>query len=265
MSPKLKSTLRNLLPRKHKPHRILAGPLRGRTMVTSWHHNFTSLTGRTEPDLIAWFQRNAGPGETWLDIGGNYGYTAMVLADRVGPRGRVFAFEPKLETAGFLSETVHANRLEQITVVPFALGACETIEPRRFGISGSMVVSAMAGQGATETITVANLGWLWPRISCNSQKINGVKIDVQGMELEVLRGMQGLLAAHTPKLVIELHAGVNRSELLDMLEHCGYERKCVPVFPAPDGDEAGSRDNASYAFSKRAETESVLPFKPRTA
>jgi len=98
---------------------------------------------------------------------------------------------------------------------------------------------------------VANLDWLWPRISSNSQKINGVKIDVQGMELEVLRGMVGLLTTHLPKLVIELHAGVDRSALLDVLERCGYERKCVPVFPAHDGDESGSRDNMSYAFRKR--------------
>jgi FkbM family methyltransferase len=251
MNFKFKTVLRNLLPRRIKRHRILAGPLRGRTMVTSWHHNFTSLTGRTEPDLIAWFQRNAEPGETWLDIGGNYGYTAMVLADRVAPTGRVFAFEPKFETCGCLSETVQANRLEQITVVPFALGTCETIEQRRFGVRGSMVVQAMAAQGATETIMVANLDWLWPRISSNSQKINGVKIDVQGMELEVLRGMVGLLTTHLPKLVIELHAGVDRSALLDVLERCGYERKCVPVFPAHDGDESGSRDNMSYAFRKR--------------
>jgi FkbM family methyltransferase len=250
MSSKVKTVLRNLLPRRIKPHRILAGPLRGRTMVTSWHHNFTSLTGKTEPDLVAWLQRNAEPGETWLDIGGNYGYTAMILADRVGPTGRVFAFEPKLETCGCLSETAQVNRLEQITVVPLALGTCETIEQRRFGVSGSMVVQAMAAQGATETIMVANLDWLWPRISSTSQRIHGVKIDVQGMELEVLRGMIGLLAAYSPKLVIELHAGVDRSALLDLLQQCGYERKCAPVFPAFDEDESGCRDNMSYAFRK---------------
>src|SRR5882762_4569825 len=80
---RLKAFLRNFLPRQVRAHRILAGPLRGRKMVTSWYHNFTSLTGRTEPDVNSWFAKTVREGETWLDIGANYGYTALALAGLV--------------------------------------------------------------------------------------------------------------------------------------------------------------------------------------
>jgi len=46
------------------------------------------------------------------------------------------------------------------------------------------------------------------------QQIDGVKIDVQGMELDVLSGMKRLLKTYTPKLIVELHPGVDRDALL---------------------------------------------------
>lgn len=258
MNRQFKAFLRRLLPARVKPHRILGGPLRGHTMVTSWQHNFSSLVGRTEPAVIAWFDRNAKPGETWLDIGANYGYTALALADRVGPNGHVYAFEPKLETAGCLAGTVAANRLSQITVVPMALSTCDTIASNRFTTAGSMAVGAQSGtvEGPVETLTVARLDWLWPRIA-GDRGIDGVKIDVQGMEIDVLRGMTKLLRMHTPKLIVELHSGVDRREFLDLLESCGYERRGAPVH-----DEASAepeyRDNFSYSFNKRVVGAPVL-------
>jgi FkbM family methyltransferase len=264
MNTKLKGFLRDLLPTRVKPHTILAGPLRGRTMVTSWRHNFTSLTGRTEPAVIAWFEQNVKAGETWLDIGANYGYTAMVLADCVGHDGRIYAFEPKLETAGCLAETVAANRLNQVTVIPMALSTCETLAFKSFTTSGSMAVGAERGlEGPLETLTIARLDWLWPRIA-GDQKIDGVKIDVQGMELDVLRGMVRLLRAHTPKLIVEVHTGVDRRELLDLLESCGYERSGAAVLPEPGSAQPLYRDNFSYAFYRCAETDRLANAREST-
>lgn len=251
MNKQTKAFLRNCLPKQLKPHRILRGPLRGRTIVTSWAHNFSAMAGRIEPGVIGWFKRNAKPGETWLDIGANYGYTTMVLADLVGRNGNVYGFEPKLETAGCLAATVAANRYSQITVVPMALSTVETIACKRFTTEGSMAVGAEFGsiEGPVETLTVARLDWLWPRIA-GERAIDGIKIDVQGMELDVLRGMTRLLRMHTPKLLVEIHAGVNRRELLDLLESCGYEPRGAAVYEE-NSAEPLYRDNFSYSFTKR--------------
>ena len=243
---KLKALLRNFLPRQVRAHRILAGPLRGRKMVTSWYHNFSSLTGRTEPDVNSWFAKTVREGETWLDIGANYGYTALSLAGLVGPAGRVFAFEPKLATCGYLSETVRINGLSQIAVVPLALGTPKFLELRQFQTSGSMVVGFGTATGPSETVLVAELDWLWPRISGDRRLIDGIKIDVQGMELDVLKGMKRVLTTYTPKLIVELHPGVDRDALLDLLEGCGYCRLGMPVY---DSADTLYRDNLSYAFT----------------
>jgi len=247
----IKNILRSLLPGGKGNHRIWGGPLRGQRMVTSWRENFSSLVGRTEPDVIAWFEKNVGPGQTWLDVGANYGYTALNLARLVGPSGRVFAFEPKLSTCGSLSQTAELNHLPQITVIPAGLAAPETIEFQRFQTSGSMAVGGGSIDGPSETVMIARLDWLWPRICADTPRIDGVKIDVQGMELGVLRGMTALLAKHTPKLIVELHAGVDRAQLLDHLEHCGYKRKAEPVFhqKAAGQQQVPDRDNLSYAFT----------------
>src|SRR5206468_10103171 len=96
----LKEYFRRFLPKTVRPHRILAGRLRGLRIVTSWHDYPGAILGRTERPLLDWFERNVRAGETWLDVGAHYGYTAIALSRLVGLRGRVFAFEPVVATAG---------------------------------------------------------------------------------------------------------------------------------------------------------------------
>jgi FkbM family methyltransferase len=253
----LKSRLRAMAPRQLKKHRILAGPLRGCRIVTSWQHYHTGILGTVEHGLIAWFDRNVKPGETWLDIGANYGYTALALGRRVGSHGRVFAFEPKLSTCGCLSQTMLLNGLPEVTVVPVGLGSPEAIEFKQLATVGGMVAAVTEVGGtalpeSVETIAVAQLDWLWPRICGSTERIDGAKIDVQGMELEVVNGMRGLLKRYHPKLAIELHSGVDRVALLDLLESCGYSRLGKPIYSVP-GEEREPQyyDNLTYEFTGR--------------
>jgi len=136
--------------------------------------------------FIAWFERTARPGQTWLDIGANYGYTALYLAGAVGLKGRVFAFEPKRSTCGFLSQTMALNGLSNVTVVSTGLDTSDTEELRRFQTAGSMAVGSSAVEGPSESVLIARLDWLWPLICRDNPRIDGVKIDVQGMALGVL-------------------------------------------------------------------------------
>ena len=105
----LKSFLRALLPRSIGRQRILAGPLEGQWIVTSWHDYPAAITGRTERPLLDWLAENVKPGETWLDVGAHYGYTAIALSRLVGPTGRVFAFEPTPATFAQLVANVMLN------------------------------------------------------------------------------------------------------------------------------------------------------------
>jgi FkbM family methyltransferase len=245
MTPTWKSTLRTFLPTQLKTHAIRGGPLRGRQIFTSWHDYPGAIRGTTESDLLAWFARNVKSGETWLDVGAHYGYTALALTELVGRTGRVFAFEPVISTAGCLSRTREINSLTQLIVVPLALSACSRgLHTHRLPTIRGMADSTLQQQAWNEGILMAQFDWIWETLSNGREAIDGAKIDVQGMEESTLRGMENMIKRWQPKLVIEFHAGVNRESILEFLADCGYKSPCESV----EQDTGYLEDNRSYAF-----------------
>jgi FkbM family methyltransferase len=236
------------MPRRVTRHRILRGPLRGRQIVTSWHDYPGGILGYTEKSLLKWFSENVRTGETWLDVGAHYGYTAMALSGLVGEKGRVFAFEPVLATAGYLSRTRLLNRLSQLTVVPFGLGRSQGIGPINVPLERGMAEhTSHTGQGE-DTIFVVALDEVWDTLSSGRPKIDGVKIDVQGMEIDVLAGMRKILeASHHPKLIVELHRGVPRKVFTELLESAGYSPRGLSL-TSPAELITYLEDNSSYLF-----------------
>jgi FkbM family methyltransferase len=257
--PLLKGAVRWIrwrLPTRISSHRILTGPLRGRRIVTSWRDYPAAIAGITEARLLEWFSRNAQAGETWLDVGAHYGYTMLALAGRVGATGRVFAFEPMISTAGCLSRTRAVNGLASVTVIPLALGAAEGVNLVRLSCIRGMIDSTIGprengtGKDAwSEPILVSKFDWVWPNMAGSNQRVDGVKIDVQGMEIDVLRGMTETLRLHKPKLVVELHSGVDRHVFLDVLAGAGYSGDAEPIEPVPGEKAALLLDDRSYAFA----------------
>ena len=237
------------MPRVIRPQRILAGPLRGRVLVTSWHDYPAALLGRTERPLLEWFARTVKPGETWLDVGAHYGYTMIALAELVGPAGRVFAFEPVLSTAGHLATTRRLNGLAQATVVPFALGAEHKFAVVQTAASRGMATHATADE-VGEAMLVVALDFVWVALGGARPEVDGVKIDVQGMEIETLTGMLDLLRNCRPQLVVEVHSGVDRKQLLDVLASAGYTDPGVPIEPLPGETAPLYVDDRSYLFAR---------------
>jgi FkbM family methyltransferase len=244
MRKSLKAQVRRLLPRSMCPHAILAGPLRGASIYTSWHDYPGAILGTTEKPLLEWFHRNVRPGETWMDIGAHYGYTAIALCRLVGRCGRVLAFEPVLSTAGCIARTRELNGLRQLQIVPLGLGSSGALESRRLPVVRGMADSTIGRGGWEERISVASFDTVWSLLCEREPAVHGVKIDVQGMELEVIEGMQQTLRAGHPKLIVEFHAGVDRGGVLEVLASCGYGAG-API----DADGAdGYLDDRSYVF-----------------
>jgi FkbM family methyltransferase len=247
----LRETLRAFLPRGLKAHRIRRGPLAGHRIYTSWHDYPGAISGGTEAPLLAWFARHVKPGETWLDIGAHYGYTGIALAKLVGETGRVIAFEPVTATAGCVSRTRELNRLTQLHVVPLGLSARPGIRPVELPVFRGMADSTLPAKPASATVIgqlifLSSFDHLWESLSAGNSCVNGVKIDVQGMEYDVLAGMKDTLRRCHPKLVIEFHPGVDRSGILQFLTQCGYCSK--PQAVEPGSEDNPIEDNKSYAF-----------------
>src|SRR5918996_4770073 len=71
------------------------------------------LTGRYEAEELGLMRRLVQPGQTIIDVGANVGYTARFFAKIVGPRGKVYAFEPNRLIYPLLKRNV--ARFTQVT------------------------------------------------------------------------------------------------------------------------------------------------------
>lgn len=230
MLKKAMGGMRVLLRRRPGSYRIWSGQLKGMRIFTSWQDYPRAILGRAESPLCRWIGHNANPGETWVDVGAHHGVTALALSNRVGAAGRVFAFEPALASVGLLARTREENKLKQLTVVPFALGEVGELSMLRVspqsqgmvGITPKMRSGDWIGEG--EVVYEVAFDGIWPRLCGGRDRVDGVKIDVQGAESVVLRGMRESLRKHKPRLVVEYHDYADLPEFLDMLESAGYSR-----------------------------------------
>jgi FkbM family methyltransferase len=235
----VKRLLRAALPAATRSHRIWSGPLKGCQLVTSWRDYPAAIFGYTEGPLLRWLARHAVRGETWLDVGAHYGYTALALSRLVGEEGRVFAFEPVPETAGCLAATRARNGLEQLTVLPLGLSDVP-LSVLDVAVVRGMAEHARPVPGQRSAIVTAALDGIWDSVSRGRRAIHGVKVDVQGMEGQVLAGMRGLLREFRPRLVVEFHAGVDPGPAIEMLDALGYRLPGEPL--------GGPAEDASLAF-----------------
>jgi FkbM family methyltransferase len=248
MKRALKTLIRGLLPKRHVPHLIVGGPLRGMRIVTSWNDYPAAILGTNERGLMRWLDKNVRGGETWLDVGAHYGYTALAMGRLVGAEGRVFTFEPTLSTTGCVSRTISLNGLSRVTVVPMALGCPPALDLKKISTIRGMSDSTLTKVQNEVEIFVASFDWLWPMICGGNRRIDGIKIDVQGMEIDVIKGMIGSLDEWRPKLALEVHEGVDREALLALLEKCGYTRDAAPIEPAAGETTPLYLNNRSYHF-----------------
>ena len=165
------------------------------------------FTGRYEPQETQIAQRLLKPGMTVLDVGANWGYFTLTCAHLVGTAGRVIALEPHPSLSATLAANVRANGLSQVETVAVAAGA--TAGRRGFvgftqdGNSGISRAAAASERPDFESGTVA-LDDLLDARRC--ARVDLVKIDIEGGEVEAIKGMTAGLAQHRYRfMVLECH------------------------------------------------------------
>ncbi len=143
-------------------------------------------------------------GDVFVDVGANIGLMSIFASRKVGQQGEVIAFEPNPETKKILESNIALNKIENIKIEGFALSN-ETKKGRiydRWDVnrgSASLIEPAKpTGFYDIEEIKFANY-------FDNSQQIKLVKIDVEGYELNVLKGARQYILAskYPPSLIVE--------------------------------------------------------------
>jgi FkbM family methyltransferase len=169
------------------------------------------------------------PGDVALDIGAHVGYYTLLMARRVGPRGRVFAFEPDPANFDLLRRNVALNGYANVVLGPLA--AADRGGPARLHLSGDNAGDHRlypAGGEARPSVEVQTVA-LDNYFAGYSGPIDLVKIDIQGAECAALEGMRGLLArqAHVT-LFTEFWpmglaaSGRSAAAYLDLLRELGF-------------------------------------------
>jgi FkbM family methyltransferase len=141
------------------------------------------------------------PGMVALDVGANIGYFTVLFAQRVGPAGRVYAFEPEPYNFGLLQRNLERNRCAHVTT--FQVAAGERAGRQRLYKSSDNLGDHRLGHGAAGRewveVPVAALDEI---LAGAGRPVDFVKMDIQGAEPAALRGMHGLLGGHGPLALI---------------------------------------------------------------
>lgn len=228
---------------ERRAHRLAGGYARGevavRRMGFDWVLDLADgasrvlyYVGAYEQPLVSLLTARVQPGDVVLDVGAHVGIHTLPLAAAVGPTGRVIAVEAAEDTAARLHGHLVANGLEErVTIVRTALLDVErdvTLQgDRRLGDADNSVRS-LYGEGAVTARTRATTFDAWARAD-GLDRLDVVKMDIEGAEALALDGMTRTLETLRPRLVVveekdELlaRAGVGRDAVRQRLGALGY-------------------------------------------
>ncbi|SDY21182.1 FkbM family methyltransferase [Nitrosomonas sp. Nm33] len=159
--------------------------------------------GFFETLIGAFYKRVVKPGDTAVDVGGNWGLHAFPLRDAVGPTGTLYVVEPMPVCALNFCKRFAADNARNAHLIPFALsneeGPCDFfIHQSRDGLSG------LAPRDVSDKYTkISSYKTLLDRVIPKASRPRFIKIDVEGFELAVLRGARETLMAARPIVVFE--------------------------------------------------------------
>jgi len=222
---------------------------------------------------IAALTRDVAPGSVLVDVGANKGSYLPALSAAV-PQGAVFAFEPQPPLARYLSrlttacglhnvQVVHAGCSDAAGVLPLAIPGDADTSP---GASFAPAVAQRERCRFVE-VTVVQPDEFF---AAETRQIAGLKIDVEGHELAVLRGAANLIAQHRPVIVCECEqrhlVDARVDDLFTLLAGWGYagwfsdNRRLRPV---SSFDAAVHQPTEGERFWDRADYFNNFVFMPR--
>jgi len=204
-------------------------------LVLAVESNFRSIVTGVLVAQGDWFEREIEfwrngiqAGMTVIDVGANAGVYTFSAAQRVGATGLVLAVEPFSQCVGYLNETCRVNQLDWVKVCAGA--ASDRQGSAKLSLSSASelneLISEEEGQtrdaSSFEEVECFTLDSLIDKYSVN--RVDFLKIDAEGHELQVLKGSDRLLSDFAPIILYENIAGSQGSNLpvADFLRSIGY-------------------------------------------
>ena len=175
-------------------------------------------------------------GKTVYDIGGYIGLVTMFFACEVGENGRVVTFEPNPQNYTAILDHIALNGIANVQVLQLGLGSergtlkfVVSDHKPAMGTANPKRQDKLLGQEEIKVLQI-EIDTMDNQIAANDLlEPDFVKIDVEGLELDVLQGMSQTIGSCRPEMLIELH-GESEREIAEFLLSHGYN-----IYQVEDG------------------------------
>jgi len=160
-----------------------------------------------------------------FDVGAHYGVYALFFAQKVGPTGKVYAFEPVPENFVCLKEHIALNNVTNIISVPLALSDRKGVTKISVARGLSSQFCFLAKQFVEVPMTTLDAFIAEQGI----KQVDTLKLDVEGAELYVIRGAHETIQQHKPIMMVEINfttlkaANTSPDELFNTIVSYGYD------------------------------------------
>lgn len=243
--PRLAEAVRHYYARRHPEREVVINDFLGELKFACrlgehmgsqiyWRGAYSGDQLQILKDLLA-------PGDTFLDLGANQGEFTVAAAAWVGARGRVYAFEPVPALQARLKENISLNEFGNVMLVPCAVsdhsGVLDLYAPKTLYADGSTndgLPTLFAHGERTQVIARARVIVLDEWVDAEKiERIDVIKLDIEGAELPALRGAEKTVACFRPKIILEINeetcaaAGYSNHDLVDWLVSHGYRLWCI--------------------------------------
>ena len=251
-------------------------PFGARWLLEGSELDHSLAKGDFESAETCFVERLLRPGMTALDVGAHHGYYTLLASTLVGSQGRVIAFEPSPRERIRLERHVRINKCTNVQIEPLAL-ASEKSRADLYLVEGSEdycnSLRPPAVRSPTKTVPVEVTSLQEFLSHQRMGPIDFIKLDVEGAELEVLKGAgEALQNQPRPVLMVEVYEsrtepwGYRSREIVQLLSKAGYDWFSLLNDGTPQSIEPGlDRYDANLVAVPRESVQSFLDsFRVRT-
>jgi FkbM family methyltransferase len=247
-SEKLAAITRRLFP---PPQRFIELPFGAKWLTIDSAIDGQLVAGSFERAELMFVSRFLRAGMTVLDVGAHHGLYTLLASMKVGAAGRVVAFEPSPREQKHLSGNVKLNRCKNVRIAPVAVGSSRG-RANLFLVEGdedycnSLRPPAVKARTVAVSVAVETLDDYLRGIGIS--RVDFIKLDVEGAELEALRGASKVLTTKPRPVVMcetaEIRTapwGYSAREIVQNLESLEYDWFSI----MPDGDLSRTAQDAN--------------------
>lgn len=200
---------------------IVTGPLQG----AQFRGGLAQVLGVYEPQVQEAIVSHLSEGNIFYDVGAFNGFFSLLAARRVGKGGFVYAFEPFPGNAARVRNAFAENAIANYEVIGKALSHTSERAHLFFDGDDSSPTPSLH-QGQSEDTIEIQCTTLQDFVRDNPWP-DFIKVDVEGAEVEVLRGAEQLLMSdRAPTWLIEVHGADTERDTVEQLRQAGY-RTCT--------------------------------------